>query len=81
MQAMAAAASCFTRCVDADERLMGVVTRKRLEELLADPDGHNVRWRNWRSQDPIVAYADEPLRAGGLPHGRNRTYADARGGA
>jgi CBS domain-containing protein len=45
--------------LDADESLAGVLTRKRLQELAAGevgPLGGFVR------TDPVVAYADEPLR-------------------
>jgi chloride channel protein, CIC family len=48
--------------VDDEKRLLGVVTRNRLEELLHDPNPPSRPLRELAKQDPIVAYADEPLR-------------------
>jgi chloride channel protein, CIC family len=48
--------------VDEEKRLLGVVTRNRLEELLRDPSSPAVPLRDLAQKDPIVAYADEPLR-------------------
>src|SRR5204862_1421341 len=48
--------------VDADKRLMGVVTRNRLEDLLRDPERPQRPLAELAKQDPVVAYADEPLR-------------------
>jgi CIC family chloride channel protein len=48
--------------VDEEKRLLGVVTRNRLDELLRDPDPPQVPIRELAKQDPVVAYADEPLR-------------------
>ena len=46
--------------VDGEKRLLGVLTRNRLEEMLHDPPAGQLR--DLAKQDPIVAYADEPLR-------------------
>jgi chloride channel protein, CIC family len=48
--------------VDGDKRLLGVVTRNRLEEMLHDPNPPAVPLRELAKEDPVVAYADEPLR-------------------
>jgi CIC family chloride channel protein len=48
--------------VDDEKRLLGVVTRNRLDELLRDPNSPTVPLRDLAQKDPIVAYADEPLR-------------------
>ncbi len=48
--------------VDDDKRLLGVVTRQRLEELLREPSPPENPLAGLVGQDPIVAYADEPLR-------------------
>src|SRR4051794_35837523 len=48
--------------VDAEHRLLGVVTRNRLEELARNPDTPDQQLRDIATPDPVVAYADEPLR-------------------
>jgi chloride channel protein, CIC family len=48
--------------VDDEKRLLGVVTRNRLEEMLHDPNPPSRPLRELAKQDAIVAYADEPLR-------------------
>jgi H+/Cl- antiporter ClcA/CBS domain-containing protein len=46
--------------VDGEKRLCGAITRKRLEQVLREaPDG---KLRDMAIGDPMVAYADEPLR-------------------
>jgi len=51
--------------VDADRRLLGVVTRGDLERLLGvqGADGAELRLGALVRTDPVVAYPDEPLRA------------------
>ena len=51
--------------VDADRRLVGVVTRGDLERLLGvqSADGAELRLGVLVRTDPVVAYPDEPLRA------------------
>jgi CIC family chloride channel protein len=46
--------------VDGEKRLCGVITRKRLEHLLHAPESGTLGALSVR--DPVVAYADEPLR-------------------
>jgi CBS domain-containing protein len=46
--------------VDGERRLCGVITRKRLEHLLRAPESGTLAALSRR--DPVVAYADEPLR-------------------
>jgi H+/Cl- antiporter ClcA len=48
--------------VDGDRRLLGVVTRNRLEDLLRDPAAHDGRLCDIAQTDAVVAYEDEPLR-------------------
>ena len=47
--------------VDAEKRLYGVITRKRLQELRGRTTGTQ-KLRDLVIQDPIVAYENEPLR-------------------
>jgi len=46
--------------VDAEKRLCGVITRRRLEHLLRAPEPGTLAALSL--DDPVVAYADEPLR-------------------
>jgi CBS domain-containing protein len=49
--------------VDGDEGLSGVITRKRLQEILRDGAGGAApRLRDLAIAEPMVAYEDEPLR-------------------
>ena len=48
--------------VDDEKRLLGVLTRNRLEEMLHDPHPPSRPLRELAKQDVVVAYADEPLR-------------------
>lgn len=48
--------------VDPEKRLVGVVTRNFLEDLLHDPNPPAIPLRELANQEPVVAYADEPLR-------------------
>src|SRR5262249_56270723 len=48
--------------IDKDKKLLGVVTRNRLEELLHDGEAPARPLRELANADPVVAYADEPLR-------------------
>ncbi|MBZ5581355.1 MAG: chloride channel protein [Acidobacteriia bacterium] len=48
--------------IDEEKRLVGVITRSNLQQILHDPSGS---WRplsELARKDPVVAYADEPLR-------------------
>jgi chloride channel protein, CIC family len=45
--------------VDADNRLHGVITRRRIQKHLDDPAGRTLAEL---ASDPVVAYPDEPLR-------------------
>jgi CBS domain-containing protein len=47
--------------IDEEKRLLGVLTRNRLEELLRDP-GEPQPLSKLAKSDAVVAYADEPLR-------------------
>jgi chloride channel protein, CIC family len=46
--------------VDENQHLCGVITRRRLEHLARTPEGGSLA--SLSMQDPVVAYADEPLR-------------------
>jgi CBS domain-containing protein len=46
--------------VDGERRVRGVLTRKRLEHLLRAPESGTLA--ELAKKDPVVAYADEPLR-------------------
>jgi chloride channel protein, CIC family len=46
--------------VDGEKRLLGVLTRNRLEEMLHNPPPGQLR--DLAKKDAVVAYADEPLR-------------------
>jgi H+/Cl- antiporter ClcA/CBS domain-containing protein len=48
--------------VDGSAQLKGVITRKHLQKLLADPNAHNHALGDVASQAVVVAYPDEPLR-------------------
>jgi CIC family chloride channel protein len=48
--------------IDAEQRLRGVVTRKRVAELLADSNRTGAKLAELASQNPVVAYPDESLR-------------------
>jgi CIC family chloride channel protein len=48
--------------IDHDKRVCGVLTRKRMAELLADTNHNGARLAELAQPDPVVAYADEPLR-------------------
>ncbi len=48
--------------LDADKRLSGVITRAGLEQLASDPGNDPRPLGDLALRDPIVAYADEPLR-------------------
>jgi CBS domain-containing protein len=48
--------------IDGDRRLLGVLTRRRLNELQRDPDPPSSPLSEIANQNPVVAYADEPLR-------------------
>ena len=49
--------------VDGGRRLIGVITRSRLGELLQDSATPGRPFREWAEKKPVVAYPDEPLRA------------------
>ncbi len=49
--------------IDSEKRVRGVMTRKRMAELLADSNHDGALLRDLANPDPVVAYADEPLRA------------------
>ena len=46
--------------VDRDKRLVGVITRSRLQQILRERDERTLA--ELSCQDPVVAHADEPLR-------------------
>ena len=46
--------------VDGDKRLVGVITRSRLQQILRERDERTLA--ELSCQDPVVAHADEPLR-------------------
>jgi CBS domain-containing protein len=48
--------------IDGEKRLRGVVTRKRVAELLADANHSGAKLADLASSNPVVAYPDEPLR-------------------
>jgi len=48
--------------VDGARRLTGVITRNRLRQLLHDGAPPERPLAEWTQPDPVVAYADEPLR-------------------
>jgi H+/Cl- antiporter ClcA len=48
--------------IDGEKRLVGVLTRNRLDELLHDPNAPARPLRELANSEPVVAYADEPLR-------------------
>jgi CBS domain-containing protein len=48
--------------IDDDRRLLGVLTRGRLDELLQDPGSEARPLHELANANPVVAYADEPLR-------------------
>jgi len=48
--------------IDGESMLRGVVTRKRVAELLADANHSGAKLTELASSDPVVAYPDEPLR-------------------
>jgi H+/Cl- antiporter ClcA/CBS domain-containing protein len=48
--------------VDGSAQLRGVITRKHLQKLLADPNAHGQALGDVASQAVVVAYPDEPLR-------------------
>jgi H+/Cl- antiporter ClcA/predicted transcriptional regulator len=48
--------------VDADEQLVGIVTRHDLQRLAHDTEGERRSLLDMVRHDPVVAYADEPLR-------------------
>jgi CIC family chloride channel protein len=48
--------------IDGEKRLRGVVTRKRVAELLADANHSSAKLAELASSNPVVAYPDEPLR-------------------
>ena len=48
--------------VDEEKRLVGVITRNNLEKILQDRDGPSRPLAELSKPDPVVAYADEPLR-------------------
>ncbi|HUI81448.1 MAG TPA: chloride channel protein [Bryobacteraceae bacterium] len=45
-----------------EQRLEGVITRHHLQELLQDSNGHQRQLEEFAERNPVVAYADEPLR-------------------
>jgi H+/Cl- antiporter ClcA len=49
--------------IDRDNRVRGVVTRKRITELLADSNHDGAKLGDFAQPDPVVAYPDESLRA------------------
>ncbi len=49
--------------IDCEKRVRGVITRKRMGELLADSNHDGAQLGDLANSDPVVAYADEPLRA------------------
>jgi len=51
---------CLYPVVDSEQRLMGVVTRHELQQLLHQGNGH--RLAELIRHDPKIAYPDEPLR-------------------
>ena len=48
--------------IDRDKRVCGVMTRQRMAELLADTNHNGARLAELAQPDPVVAFADEPLR-------------------
>ena len=48
--------------IDGENRLHGVVTRKRVAELLADANHSGAKLAELASSSPVVAYPDEPPR-------------------
>jgi CIC family chloride channel protein len=48
--------------IDPDNRVRGVMTRKRMAELLADSNHDGAKLVDFAHLDPVVAYPDEPLR-------------------
>jgi CBS domain-containing protein len=48
--------------VDGAAQLRGVITRKHLQKLMADPHSHGDTLGDVASQVVVVAYPDEPLR-------------------
>jgi CBS domain-containing protein len=48
--------------VDTERRLLGVLTRNRIEELMQDADAPDRPLGDIAERDPVVAYTDEPLR-------------------
>jgi CIC family chloride channel protein len=48
--------------VDSSKRLLGVITRHQIQQILDDTDSPDRPLSEQARQDPVVAYADEPLR-------------------
>jgi len=48
--------------IDGTSQLRGVITRKHLQKLMADPHSHSQTLGDVASQVVVVAYPDEPLR-------------------
>ena len=48
--------------IDVDKRIHGVLTRKRMLELLADTNHDGSKLAELSRTDPVFAFADEPLR-------------------
>ena len=48
--------------VDADNRLLGVITRKNLNQILHNDTARENRFGELAKKDAVVAYAEEPLR-------------------
>ena len=72
--------NCCIRSSTTRSRLVGVHAQSNLQEVLQAGAPGDTGWRS-RADGPVVAYADEPLRRGGLSHGRDRPHALAGGRA
>jgi len=48
--------------IDSSKRLIGVITRHQIQQLLENPGSSEEPLANMAFRDPVVAYADEPLR-------------------